>query len=275
MTQLKRISTHSSSNEIRIFQISDMHLFADRSKTVFGLNTENEFNEILKLAKNDIWPPDLILLTGDLAQDGESKTYTRLRQTLRNFSVPCLWLNGNHDNAEVMQSLFSQDDLFYHDAVFIKDWQIICLDSTIPNEDGGNLSEKELTKLNRLLQEQPDKNTLIALHHPPITVGSHWLDTMVLSNSDEFFSLISPHRQIKAVVCGHIHQIVDRMQNGVRILGLPSTCFQFKPFSDEFALDDTAGGYRSITLLPNGAIQTDVKRLQKSQGKLNMAVSGY
>ena len=59
------------------------------------------------------------------------------------------------------------------------------------------------------------------------------------------------------------------------ILSTPSTCIQFKPKSDKFALDEEHPGYRFIKLKANGEIETQVYRLSTSQRMNSSEVQGY
>ncbi len=44
-------------------------------------------------------------------------------------------------------------------------------------------------------------------------------------------------------------------------MGTPSTCIQFMPNKDVFALDRQDAGYRRLTLHDNGEIETEVIRV--------------
>jgi Icc protein len=55
-----------------------------------------------------------------------------------------------------------------------------------------------------------------------------------------------------------VHQASDRMRNNVRFMSTPSTCAQFLPGSEFFALDDRAPGMRWIQLHDDGRIETEV-----------------
>jgi len=61
----------------------------------------------------------------------------------------------------------------------------------------------------------------------------------------------------------------------LRLLGCPSTCFQFKPGSADFALDFVPQGYRWLDLYPDGAINTAVVRLESVPEGLDMAAGSY
>jgi len=55
-----------------------------------------------------------------------------------------------------------------------------------------------------------------------------------------------------------VHQASDRRRKGVRLMSTPSTCSQFRPNSDDFALDSRSPGYRWLNLSASGAIETEV-----------------
>jgi Icc protein len=55
------------------------------------------------------------------------------------------------------------------------------------------------------------------------------------------------------LVFGHVHQPYDAEHDGIRVVGTPSTCSQFKPGSDDFALDNRPPAYRRITLHADGS----------------------
>ena len=99
---------------------------------------------------------------------------------------------------------------------------------------------------------------------------------MMIENSLELWAIIDKYPNIKIVTNGHIHQLIDIKHRGVRVLGTPSTCFQFKPNSQIFSLDAMAApGYRQITLSSNGSIQTFISRLSKPLKGLQIDSLGY
>ena len=59
------------------------------------------------------------------------------------------------------------------------------------------------------------------------------------------------------------------------VLSTPSTSVQFKPKSDEFALDQAAPGYRVLHLKQNGKFDTHIERVTLSQQNINTEISGY
>jgi Icc protein len=260
---------------IRILQLTDFHLLADPSTTMMGIDTDQSFLAALEHARRGENDVDLFLLTGDLVQDAHPDAYQRLRGFLSVVAKPCFCLPGNHDDPEMIRSVLVGGQLAYTRQILRDDWQIICLDSIIPGHPGGYLAAHQLDLLESLLSEQAHRHALISLHHSPVPTGSAWLDTMMLSNHQAFFALLKRFPQVKAVVFGHIHQALDVAYAGIRCLGAPSTCFQFKPGSEDFGLDFLPGGYRRLALYPDGEILTEVIRLDSVPPGLDMASGGY
>jgi Icc protein len=139
-----------------------------------------------------------------------------------------------------------------------ENWSLIMLSSFSGGDDGGRLSQDELTRLQASLQKNRSLHTLICVHHHPIPMGSRWLDGVSLRNADDFFEIVNQFSQVKGILWGHVHQASDRRRKGVRLMSTPSTCSQFRPNSDDFALDSRSPGYRWLNLSASGAIETEV-----------------
>ncbi|NOZ10997.1 MAG: 3',5'-cyclic-AMP phosphodiesterase [Gammaproteobacteria bacterium] len=260
---------------IRVLQISDFHLFEAPHQTLMGVDTQKSFETVLGWAQEDEWPPDVVLATGDLAQDGGKETYRRLQSNFASLKVPTYWIPGNHDNLTMMQDTLTGGQVSADKRIELGFWQIILLDSTVSDHVHGELGEAELKKLEEWLTEFPDKHALVCLHHHPVTMGSDWMEPIGLNNSDALFAVLDRHPQVKAVVWGHVHQKLAQQRNGVQLLSSPSTCFQFKPLSSDFTVDTAPPGYRRLDLFPDGRIETRVERLDSYDLNLDPESQGY
>jgi Icc protein len=260
---------------LNILQLTDTHLLADRQAHLLGLNTHESLHCVVKMAQQRHQHIDLVLVTGDLVHDGSESGYGRLQEYFSTFSAPVLLMAGNHDELRQLQDSADNGPARFVKQIQCRGWQIILLDSTIPKSDGGRLADAELSMLQQHLDSAPALPALVCLHHQPVPMGSRWLDSMLLENAEEFFDVLDRHPQVRGVLWGHVHQEYDHMRNGVRLLATPSTCFQFKPFSDEFALDALAPGYRWLDLYPDGRIDSGVFRLERFSTKLDMQSTGY
>lgn len=265
----------SATTPIRILHLTDLHFLAEGQGTMLGVDTEQSFKDVLDAALAALPNPDLMLLTGDLVQDAEPSAYRRLKRQLANLPCPAYCLPGNHDDPALIATILADDPIFFQPRILFDGWQIICLDSTIPHQPCGRLAPAQLQQLETLLAEYPHHHTLIAMHHHALPSGSVWMDTMVVENADRFFHILDQNPQVRGIVCGHVHQEIDRQHGTIRLLATPSTCFQFKPGQVDFALDAVPPGYRWIELYPEGRLETGVERLPELPAGLDMGSNGY
>jgi len=262
-------------DSIKVLQLSDTHLFANPAQAFLGINTERSLQEVLREAQAAHWPADLILLTGDLAQDGTHETYQRLRAHLTALDTPVYRLPGNHDDPAALDAILQGANVHTGSVLLCGHWQIILLNSVVPNHVEGYLGQTELAMLDQQLARHPERHALLCLHHPPVPVGSRWIDQLGLNNAADFFAVVDRHPQVRAVLCGHVHQETGLQRNGVWVLSAPSTCFQFRPGSDDFALDDQPPGYRWLVLHRDGSITTGIKRLEHRLAGVELHSAGY
>jgi Icc protein len=264
-----------SDSAVEVLQFTDLHLYGDPADGLLGVTTWQSFEKCLELARRHHWPPDLLLATGDLVHDGSTAGYRRLRQRLRDCAVPVYALPGNHDNPQRLRDELHDANTSADSSVICGGWQIILLDSTVPDSDHGELPQTQLELLEHCLAAHPDHHTLVCLHHPPVSVGSTWIDQLRLANPEALFAVLDRHPQVRGVLWGHIHQDFTAERKGVRLIGSPSTCIQFRPNSREFALDDRPPGYRHLRLERDGGIVTDVVRLDHVPSGLDLQSHGY
>lgn len=252
---------HRCSEAVRIIQITDTHLLADPSESFDGINTQGSLMQVIELMKRSHWPADFVLATGDLAHDPEPATYRRLQRLFEAAHVPVYCIPGNHDDPDVMREWLPSEQVRMANSILTDRWQVILLNTMVPEMHGGILSEQELATLDTCLHCHPDDHALVCLHHPPVSIDSQWMDAMSLTNADRFFSVLDRHLQVRCVLWGHIHQEFDDRRKNVRLLGTPSTCVQFTPRAKQHERDKKKPGYRWLVLNPDGSIETGVNRL--------------
>lgn len=197
-------------------------------------------------------------MTGDLIQDDSREAYDRFCELLTPIGLPIHCVPGNHDVRALMQDAVSMPPFYYCDSLKIADWLITGIDSCLPGDAGGFIADSEMQRLQKILDDTNAKYALICLHHPPLPVGSRWLDQVGLRNGDEFLETISASKKVRGALFGHVHQPFDEMHGDIRIIGTPSTCAQFKPHSDDFALDDNPPAYRRVSLHADGSIDAEL-----------------
>ena len=259
---------------LNIIQVTDSHLRKESEGTLLGMNTRDSLDAVLDLVKQGPIVPDLVLATGDLAQDGSTEAYQCFESKMAQFQCPSVWFSGNHDDPVTMAGSVSDAGVLIKVKI-VGAWKLIFLDSSVRNKVYGEFSQEELTLLERELTCDQDKFVAICFHHHPVAVNCAWLDTIGLHNADEFFAIADKFSHIRLILWGHIHQEYDQVRNGVRLLASPSTCVQFKPFSEDFAVDDLAPGYRWLRLGSKGEIETAVERANHIEFVVDMSSKGY
>jgi Icc protein len=142
-------------------------------------------------------------------------------------------------------------------------WRIVLLDSALPGSASGRLSEKMLAQLEVALSTAGGRHCLVTLHHHPVAMSSRWLDRVGLENAEEFFNVVDRHDNVRGIVWGHVHQAYEGMRKDVRLLATPSTCAQFVPHADEFAVDRHPPAYRTLELQSDGSLLTEVVWVEK------------
>lgn len=263
---------------LRLLQITDSHLGSDSDEVLLGINTEQSLRDVLAEIVNKHPGPapfDLVVATGDISNDGKRPSYQRFVDIVREYlpAVPLAWLDGNHDDPAGMRITGAPQPL--SQIVGIGEWRIILLSSRVPFEERGELPESELVRLEKLLTIRPDSPIMIMMHHQPVPIGSAWLDQYKVANSQKFFDIIDPHPNVKAVVWGHVHQEFYMRKGELQLFATPSTCVQFKPWHDDFTVDDTMPGYRIFELSDDGRIDTIVNRVEGVEYAIDLNSGGY
>ncbi|HEY9605812.1 MAG TPA: 3',5'-cyclic-AMP phosphodiesterase [Allocoleopsis sp.] len=266
--------SQAQASSLLIAQVTDTHLFADPDNELLGLPTAQSFQAVLDRLQKLLSQLDILLLTGDLSQDGTPEAYQYLQDRLKPWGIPTYWVPGNHDRPLVMEQVLNQTPFSSHKSFQAGGWQFLLLNSGVSGQVHGCLSPESLEWLEHQLQLTEQQPTLIGLHHPPLLVNSQWLDRLLLHNAEELFAVIDGYPQVRLVVFGHIHQEFERSRQGVRYIGCPSTCFQFLPESEDFALDVREPGFRLIRLYPDGTFKTKVERVTFAH-QLDTAALGY
>ena len=257
------------SNAIRpvvLLQITDIHLHAAADVRMRGVPTYETFLAVLDQVQSDTrWPPDAIVVTGDIVQDESRAGYKHFREALKPLGLPIFCLPGNHDNLQLMVEMLADAPFQICGETTITNWMLVFLNTLTGCEAGGRLGKEELIGLSNTLAEHPDKHMLICMHHQPLPMGSIWLDKIGLIDAKEFLACIEQYENVRGVLWGHVHQVSDRTRDGIRFLSAPSTCVQFLPGSDSFALGTQPPGSRWLILETEGIISTEIDWLTEDK----------
>lgn len=243
---------------VRVLHVTDPHLFADPGDALRGAVTYATLKLVLGHIRSSGWPADLVALTGDVIQDDSAGAYERCRELFTGMGLPILCVPGNHDVRALMRDALSDEPFLYCGTRELGGWLTVGIDSCITGRAGGRVAEQELERMDQAITASAAEHVLICLHHPPLPVGSEWLDRVGLENGDEFLRRAAASGRVRAVIFGHIHQEFDVTRDSIAIIGTPSTCRQFAAGSVDFAVDDNPPAYRRVTLHPDGSVEREL-----------------
>ncbi len=175
--------------------------------------------------------PDAVLVTGDLTNTGTPSETELVAGLLGQLEVPVRVLPGNHDDRGRLREHFPLPGADGTPAHYTADFgalRVVALDTTVPGETAGRLDGTRLSWLEAELTAAPERPTLVAMHHPPISTGVHAWDEIGLPAADRaaLGELVRRHPQVRRLVAGHVHQAIHGELGGCQALTAPSTCVQ-------------------------------------------------
>ncbi|MGH8220829.1 MAG: metallophosphoesterase [Steroidobacteraceae bacterium] len=242
---------------VRLVQFTDPHLYGDEAAQLRGIATYPALLGAIAHARARDWPPDGILATGDLVQE-DAAGYALFRRAFAGLGVPVHCLPGNHDVPAAMRRELAGAPFTLGGSVDLGAWRIVLLDSTVEGAASGRLNDDALAALDAALAGARERHMLVCLHHHPVPMSSRWLDRVGLENPEDFFRILDAHRNVRAVLFGHVHQSFEALRGRVRLLATPATCAQFMPRAEDFAVDPRPPAYRTLELQPDGTFQSEV-----------------
>ncbi|MEU8261713.1 metallophosphoesterase [Micromonospora sp. NPDC048999] len=174
--------------------------------------------------------PDVVILTGDVADHGMPEEYELARKILAPMAIPVVVGTGNHDVREHFAAAFAPGHEGPVDtAIDVGGYRFLMLDSLVPAPPGGRvdygtLSPQTLDWLDRHLDD--GRPSFVCLHHPPVDIHVRPADNVKLTNAAELEAVLRRHGNVVAVLVGHAHTMCATTFAGLPLLiggGITST----------------------------------------------------
>jgi Icc protein len=150
--------------------------------------------------------PDVLLVSGDVADHGHPEEYDAAREWLGRWDGPLAVCPGNHDvRAAFVEGL----GIATRTLVEVGDARFVMLDSLIDADesgrvDPGRLGDYQLAWLDERLGEDR-RPTYVCLHHPPTTIGLELMDPIMLLDGGALAAVLTRHPHVVATLVGHAH----------------------------------------------------------------------
>jgi len=206
---------------MKIVHISDLH--------VSGYNfVEKWGNSLIKMVNS--LNPDLILVTGDLTDDGYIYEYEKACSFLERFSCKNkIVVPGNHDARNegylIFEKIFGTRFPFYQNGKLA----ILGLDSTEPDIDDGHIGRENYALIREKLKNFEIK--ILMLHHHLIPIPGTGRERNIPVDAGDVLKICAEEK-INFVLSGHKHlPWLWKLENTYFITAGTATSFRLKGYS--------------------------------------------
>lgn len=175
--------------------------------------------------------PEALVFTGDLSDDATASSYSELRRIVdpvaTRLGATVIWGNGNHDeratfDAGLLGGTGRTDPL--NQVHRLGGLRVLCLDSTVPGLDGGEISPASLEWLAGQLAEPAPEGTILAMHHAPLPVVQDLAASWELVGQAELAAVLAGS-DVRAILSGHFHQSGFGLFAGIGVHAATSLCY--------------------------------------------------
>jgi Icc protein len=253
---------------LTILHLSDTHLFGDDSRHYGVVDTEAALSRALEQF-SEIAELDLLVLSGDLSDDGSPRSYQKLRSIVEPWAAErraqVIYAMGNHDlRASFRQVLGSGHGTGGGptavdpasssggpvDAVSTVDpWRVVTIDSSVPGAGYGELDSGQLAWLAGVLATPAEAGTVLVIHHPPAPAYTPLLQALELYNPEDLLEAMEGS-DVRVILSGHYHHPLQQTFAGVPVIvtpGIANTADVLAPKGTERATIGSGGTLVTVT----------------------------
>jgi Icc protein len=211
-----------------IAHLSDPHLCPPGTLYQSVLDTAPRFAEALAQAAS--FCPDLLILSGDITEHGDTDSYSLARALLAGFPCPILAIPGNHDDREAFRAGLSGLPTLIPltpsgplHAIAEGPVRVIGFDVTVPGNHHGLVTPEHADWLDTTLSAVPDTPTLVLMHQPPFPTGMAFIDEYRTFGEDLLSEVLTSNPQVIRLLAGHVHRFTLASFAGRPALTAPAT----------------------------------------------------
>ncbi len=222
-----------------IAQISDTHILAKASDEAVAASRADNLRRCIDDINRQ--GADAVIHTGDSVQQGTADEYAHLRAILAELEAPIFITPGNRDGKATLRVAFDdagylpmEGDLLHYT---IEDYplRLVALDSVVAGERKGVFGADRLAWLEETLAREPERPTLLFIHHPPFDIAPHYIDGYRCpQDAVNLASLVSLHPQVAQLLCGHVHCLHRVPWGGTIATVMPSIAVDVRREADAF-----------------------------------------
>jgi len=179
-----------------IVQLSDLHVGSQFQPDVFETIVK-EVNEL---------NPDVIVITGDLTNEGLMKEYEKCKSLLKQFKTKkIISISGNHDYRNTGYLLFKKFFPFETINELDNDVVLVTVGTARPDRNNGEVGYRQNLWLERTMKKYQDKIKIVAMHHHLIPIPDTGSDQLTVVDAGDVLRTVLD-TQVDVVLCGHKHR---------------------------------------------------------------------
>lgn len=150
--------------------------------------------------------PEVIVITGDLTNEGLIKEYEECRSLLSEFNADrIITVSGNHDYRNTGYLLFKK--YFPPQSVneLGDDVVLITVGTARPDRNDGEVGYRQNLWIEKTLQGYPDHIKIVAMHHHLIAIPDTGSDQLTVVDAGDVLRTVL-ETDVDVVLCGHKHR---------------------------------------------------------------------
>lgn len=181
---------------MQIVQISDLHVGSQFLQEKFDILVD-EVNEL---------NPDVIVITGDLTNEGLMAEYKKCKLLLEKFKTKkIITISGNHDYRNTGYLLFKKYFPFETVNELGDDVVLVTVGTARPDRNEGEVGHRQNLWLERTMKKYKDKVKIVAMHHHLIAIPDTGSDQLTVVDAGDVLRTVLDSK-VDVVLCGHKHR---------------------------------------------------------------------
>ena len=216
-----------------IAQISDTHIDLEGPNGPARIrDLEDCVDDINRLDP----PPDVVIHTGDVAQNGSPAEYREAARILGALSSPLCVAAGNRDDRAAIRAAFPAEGYLLPDTPFVQysveafPVRLIAVDTLSENSNKGNFCKLRADNLRAALADDMTRPAAVFMHHPPFEVRESKYPFQ-FETQDAVATLgqaLKGQKHVARVFCGHTHRDTGGEIAGVPVSSMPSVAVDLR-----------------------------------------------
>lgn len=214
-----------------IAQITDTHVSAPGVLTCGGaVDTASRLAATIASINDLTRRPDCLIISGDLTDQGRAEEYVPFAELVAESQIPVHVAIGNHDDRRVMLEHLDLPAPLPGGWIqyCVDDYpvRLVMLDSTSDEHHMAEFDGERLEWLEARLADEPDRPTVLVVHHPPFDTGIAVLDGEGPGWADGLIAAAASHAGVRLILSGHVHRSIQSTVAGIPANVCPSTAQQ-------------------------------------------------